>query len=136
MFKGEIKKIDVIWVNNDIKNFEWFNKELDYISKSSSWLNIRFHIFLTEKIDNIHKTRLICDEKLNYLNYVYKTDIPITYGRPNFKKFFNTYLKENQDFKVGCFVCSSRNVEKCVKEACSLYSNKDVVFVFKTEKFT
>lgn len=131
-----IKKIDVIWVNNDIKNFEWFNKELDYINKNSLNLKITFHVHLTEKINNVNKTRLICDENLSYLNYVYKTNIPIKYGRPNFKKFFSTYLKENTDYKVGCFVCSSRAIEVDVKNACKIYSNKDVNFIFKTEKFT
>ncbi len=129
------KKIDLIWVNRDIKNFEWFNEDLEYIKKNCINVKIQFHLYLTEKITSPEQISLIYNNNLEYLNHVYKTSIPIFYGRPDFKKFFHNYLNENTQYKVGCFVCSSKAVEVAVRDSCNFYSNKDVGFIFKTEKF-
>lgn len=131
-----IKKIDILWVNRDIENFDWFNSELDYIDKNTLNLSINFHMYLTKSIKDISTINSITSQSIRHLNYIYKTNIPINYGRPNFHKFFNDYLKNNLDLKVGCFVCSSKALEVDVRQSCRKFSNKDVEFIFKTEKFS
>lgn len=130
-----IKKIDLIWINRDIEDFEWFNEELDYIEKNSECLVLNFHMFLTEKIKDISRLKIITSETIPHLNYIYKTNIILHYGRPDFNKFCNTYIKNNNNLKVGCFVCSSKKVETCVKKACDKYTNKNVKLICKSESF-
>lgn len=131
-----IKKIDLIWVNRDPRYFEWFNEEIKFFWENSCSLRINFHMYLTEHITTIPRIKSITTGRNVYLNKVYRTDIPINYGRPDFNKFFKRYLKSNTDLYVGCFVCGSKNLEINVRESCRYYSNKDVSFIFKAEKFS
>lgn len=130
-----VKKIDIIWVNRDIDNFEWFNEELKFFDTNMLNLSINFHMFLSTLIKDVSQIESITKGGIRHLNYVYKTNIPIQYGRPDFDKFFKNYIKHNTKLKVGCFVCSSGSVENSVRKSCEKYSNKDVEFIFKIEKF-
>lgn len=127
-----VKKIDLIWINRDKDYFDWFNDELKYFDENIV-NTINFHMYLTEEFDE-NRIKLIIDQK--HLSYVTNTNIPIHYGRPDFMKIFNRYLSVNNNMKVGCFVCSSKPVEKIVRDTCSKFSNKNVSFVFKAESFS
>ena len=48
---------------------------------------------------------------------------------------YNNYISTNNNLKVGCFVCGPKKIETLVKNICLKYSNKDIEFVFKAEKF-
>jgi len=132
-----IKKIDLIWVNRNLESFEWFNKELAYIDNiyHDIPVKINFYMHVTEKIETVIKLRHILSKNIPHLSHVYKTGIPLNYGRPDFYDFFKRYSKNNDNLKVGCFVCSSKNVEIVVKNACKKYSNNDIKFIFNSEKF-
>ena len=126
----KLKKIELVWVNQDARYFEWFNEELRIFWKE--FLKINFHMFLTEKIKTIERIKKITREGGVK---IYKTDIHITYGRPDFDVFFKKYLKNNDQIRVGVFVCGGKNLQSIVKKSCEKFSNKDVNFVYKVEKF-
>lgn len=136
MQDGEfLKKIDLIWINRSDKDFESFNEELDYFWKEH--LNIKFNMYNTNKTTGIEKINNIADSfKRNKPVKIYKTDIPIRYGRPNFDVFFKNYIKDNDQMEVGVFVCGGTELQKIVRKSCETYSNKDVYFDYNSEKFS
>lgn len=130
-----IKKIDLVWINRKIEYFEWFKKELDFIDKQQSVIKVNFFMHVTEKITDEKRLKYITQEGMSSLNYIYKTDIPVYYGRPDIYHFFSQYIKNNEDLNTGCFVCGSKSLEVTVKKACEKYSNKSIKLVFISEKF-
>lgn len=130
-----LKHIDVIWINRDIESFEWFNKNLSEIEERLPISILNFHMYLTDTLDD-DKINLITMENLYHLNYVYKTKIPIYYGRPRFGKFFFDYSKRYVDTKTGCFVCGPKTIERAVRNMSKKHSNKNVKFEFNVEKFS
>jgi NADPH oxidase len=130
-----IKKIDLIWINRDPEYFEWFTEELQFFEKHSNTLSINFHMYLTEQVSDPERVKNLINNKWGHLNNVYKTNLPLTYGRPDFNKIFKEYTVINNQLVVGCFVCSSKSVEKTVKETAKQFSNKNITFKFKSESF-
>lgn len=130
-----IKKIDLIWINRDKDYFDWFNDELKYFEENNVIMpnSINFHMYLTEQFE---EDRIKLINNVEHLSYITHTKIPIHYGRPDFMKIFNKYLSVNNNMKVGCFVCSTKPVEKIVRDTCDKFSNKNVSFVFKAESFS
>lgn len=131
-----IKKIDLIWINRDPEYFEWFTEELQFFEQKSSALAINFHMYLTEQISDQERIKTLINERCSHLSRVYKTNFPLIYGRPDFNKIFKEYTFANNELTVGCFVCSSKSVEKTVQEAAKKFSNKNITFKFKAESFT
>lgn len=131
-----IKKLDLIWVNRDPRYFEWFNDEIKFFWENSCSTRINFHIYLTDSIKDTERIKSIVSGENVSMNKIYKTDIPINYGRPNFNIFFKNYIQNNVDLDVGCFVCGSKELQEVVKKTCDYYSNKDLTFSFKAEKFS
>lgn len=130
-----IKKIDLIWINRDPQYFEWFTEELQFFEQNSSALAINFHMYLTEQINDPERIKTLVNEKYSHLNRVHKTNLPLIYGRPDFNKIFKEYIINNNELTVGCFVCSSKSVEKTVQIAAKKFSNKNIKFKFKSESF-
>lgn len=129
-----LKKIDLIWINKKIEYFEWFNKELNFIDKNNSILTVNLYMHVTEKITDKKRLEYLSSKEMNFLNYIYKTDIQVYYGRPDIDSFINRYSKNNDNLKTGCFVCGSKKLEIDVKESCKKYSNKNIKIVFISER--
>lgn len=130
-----IKKIDLIWINKDPEYFEWFTEELQFFEQNSNSLVINFHMYVTEQINDPERIKTLINNNWSHLNKVYKTNLPLIYGRPDFNKFFKEYSVLNNNLTVGCFVCSSKSVEKTVQETVKKFSNKNITFKFKSESF-
>lgn len=130
-----LKKIDLIWVNRDINEFNWFNTELLELEKIIPINILQFHIYATNihNID-INKIKLIYND-IHHLNNVYKTNIYINFGRPDFDRIFYNYTIQNKELNVGCFVCSNNNIVKIIKEICIKYTNNNIKFNFISENF-
>jgi len=129
-----LSKIDIICINRETENFDWFNKAMKIISDAIPEARCKFHIYLTQVIDKGTIERMV-KVSIPGLNYIKGTDIPLNYGRPDFNTFFNSYSYSHKNINVGCFVCGPDALQNTVSNACSKYSNKNVKFTCISECF-
>ena len=130
-FYSRSKIIHVIWTLNDINMIYIFKDLINEIIENEDIFNIKFDIFLTQKIDHMDKSII------NYMQYKSyqknKYDIisllkyKIYFRRPNISNIFKNIIQytnhNNYNKQIGLFVCGGASLDKQIKNITKEHNN-------------
>ena len=129
--EGKIKKINMIIINNNSDQHDWFDNVITDIYTTVPENLLKFDIFLTERflkdeIDIINKM------EIQNMNFMTGTDIVLNYGRPNFVEILKTHSGQKS---VGVFSCSNESTNIAISNSIKKLNNEITHFDFIKEPF-
>jgi NADPH oxidase 1 len=134
----KLSKLYFFWINRDVQAFSWFQSLLSSLEETVPGSILEIHTYLTGEvsIDDIQNISLNQAQDKDPITELYsKTH----YGRPNWKRIFDSVRCENLDLdehlEVGLFYCGPSPLAKLLQTECDSSSDKDMKFILRKEKF-
>jgi len=126
-----LKRLDIIWVCQNISQLQWFANLLEKMQKQITRLNARFlHI-------QIYLTR---SSEMNQVPTLLKARTH--YGRPNWEEIIRLAREqmEREEYawgveRIGVYLCGGHALGKELAKVCRTYTDGKYKFRFKKEHF-
>lgn len=131
--KFKMKRIYLVWVCRDIKEFTWFLELMSDTVKHLESINMPdmlvCHLYVTRDSKLTTDDPSMIDQRMQWFQK------RLNYGRPKFDEILKTIAQSYNKTRIGVFFCGPNPLAHALYEACTVTKDRENSFIFHKESF-